>query len=61
VTWALPLRAGGVATGAASEALRAFFSAVDAGIGAFNSGRAFAPETLQNVVRLVSARAPRRG
>jgi hypothetical protein len=43
------------------EALRAFFSAVDAGIGAFNSGKAFAPETLQNVVRLVSARAPRRG
>jgi len=43
------------------EALRAFFAAVDAGIGAFNSGKAFAAETLQNVVRLVSARAPRRG
>src|SRR5687768_15169694 len=42
------------------DALRAFFSAVDAGIGAFNSGKAFAAETLQNVVRLVASRAPRR-
>ena len=42
------------------DALRAFFSAVDAGIGAFNSGKAFAAETLQNVMRLVSSRVPRR-
>ena len=40
------------------EALRAFFSAVDAGIGAFNSGKSFAADTLQNVVRLVASRAP---
>jgi len=36
------------------EALRAFFAALDTGIGAFNSEKAFAAETLQNVVRLVS-------
>ena len=42
------------------DGLRAFFSAVDAGIGAFNSGKAFAAETLQNVMRLVSSRVPRR-
>jgi DNA-binding transcriptional regulator GbsR (MarR family) len=36
------------------EALRAFFAALDAGIGAFNSGKAFAAETHQDVVRLVS-------
>jgi DNA-binding transcriptional regulator GbsR (MarR family) len=41
------------------EALRAFFAAVDAGIGAFAQGRAFAPETVQNVLRL-SARAGER-
>ncbi len=41
--------------GARLEAMRAFFGALDAGIGAFNSGKAFAAETLQNVVRLVSA------
>jgi len=52
---------GAAAVEARLEALRAFFAAVDAGIGAFNSGKAFAAETLQNVVRLVSARAPRRG
>jgi len=52
---------GAPAVEARLEALRAFFAAVDAGIGAFNSGKAFAAETLQNVVRLVSARAPRRG
>jgi DNA-binding transcriptional regulator GbsR (MarR family) len=40
------------------EALRAFFSAVDAGIGAFAQGRAFAPETVQNVLTL--AARPRR-
>ncbi len=42
------------------EALRAFFAAVDAGISAFNSGKAFAADTLQNVMRLVSSRGPRR-
>ena len=42
------------------EALRAFFAAVDAGISAFSSGKAFAADTLQNVVRLVSIRATRR-
>jgi len=52
---------GAAAVEARLEALSAFFAAVDAGIGAFNSGKAFAAETLQNVVRLVSARAPRRG
>ena len=36
------------------DALRAFFAALDAGIEAFNSGKAFAAETLQNVVRLVT-------
>src|SRR6266481_7280159 len=34
------------------EALRAFFAAVDAGIGAFARGKSFAPETVQNVFRL---------
>ena len=52
---------GAAAVEARLEALRVFFAAVDAGIRAFNSGKAFAAETLQNVVRLVSARAPRRG
>ena len=52
---------GAAAVEARLEAPSAFFAAVDAGIGAFNSGKAFAAETLQNVVRLVSARAPRRG
>lgn len=37
------------------ETLRVFFAALDAGIGAFNSGKAFASETLRNVVRLVSS------
>jgi len=41
------------------EALRAFFFAVDAGMSAFSSGKAFAADTLQNVVRLVATRAPR--
>jgi len=35
------------------EILRAFFALLDAGIGAFNSGKAFESETLRNVVRLV--------
>lgn len=53
-------RAAVAAVEARLDALRAFFSAVDAGIGAFNSGKAFAAETLRNVVQLVSSRAPRR-
>ena len=40
------------------ETLRAFFAALDAGIGAFNSGKPFAAETRRNVVRLVSSRPP---
>jgi hypothetical protein len=35
------------------EILRAFFALLDAGIGAFNSGKAFEAENLRNVVRLV--------
>ena len=38
------------------EALRAFFSAVDTGLGAFTQGRSFAPETVQNVLRMVPTR-----
>src|SRR6266436_10140777 len=38
------------------EALRAFFAAVDAGIGAFAQGKSFAPETVQNVFRLGAPR-----
>jgi DNA-binding transcriptional regulator GbsR (MarR family) len=38
------------------EAMRAFFSAVDTGITAFNSGKAIAAETFQKVVRLVKSR-----
>src|SRR5262245_15713781 len=38
------------------EALRAFFAAVDAGVGAFTQGRSFAPDTVQNVLRMVPAR-----
>ena len=37
------------------ETLRAFFAALDAGIGAFNSGKPFVAETLRSVVRLVSS------
>ena len=40
------------------EAMRAFFSAVDGGITAFNSGKAFAAETLQKVVQIMRARQP---
>ena len=46
------------------EALRAFIAAVDTGISAFVSGKAFAAETLQNVMRLVpggSRRSTREG
>ena len=39
------------------EALRAFFAAVDAGIGAFAQGKSFAPETVQNVFRLGAPRS----
>ena len=42
------------------EALRAFFAAVDAGIGAFAQGKSFAPETVQNVFRLGAPRAAER-
>ena len=35
------------------EGLRAFFSALDAGIAAFTQGKSVAPETLQNVLRMV--------
>ena len=42
------------------EALRAFFAAVDAGIGAFARGKSFAPETVQNVFRLGAPRAAER-
>ena|SRR5262245_7888858 len=38
------------------EALRAFFAAVDTGLGAFTQGRSFAPETVQNVLRMAPAR-----
>src|SRR6266849_6448189 len=34
------------------EGLRAFFAAVDAGIGAFIQGKAFVPEAMQNVLAL---------
>ena len=37
------------------EAMRAFFLAVDAGIGAFTQGQAVAPEQMQKVFRLPSA------
>jgi len=43
------------------EALRAFFSLLDAGIAAFTQGKALSPETLQNVVPLATARARHKG
>jgi len=43
------------------EALRAFFSLLDAGIAAFTQGKSLSPETLQNVVPLASARARHKG
>jgi DNA-binding transcriptional regulator GbsR (MarR family) len=52
-------RGGAAAVEGRLEALRGFFLAVDAGISAFNSGKAFASDTLQNAVRLVSSRTPR--
>src|SRR5438552_17064602 len=42
------------------EALRAFFAAVAAGIGAFAQGKSFAPETVQNVFRLGAPRSGER-
>ena len=42
------------------EALRAFFAAVDAGIGAFAQGKSFAPATVQNVFRPGARRAGER-
>jgi DNA-binding transcriptional regulator GbsR (MarR family) len=41
-------------------ALRAFFAAIDAGIGAFTQGKPLDPEALRNVVPMVSARLSRR-
>jgi len=35
------------------QTLRAFFAAVDAGIGAFAQGKSFAPETVQKVLRML--------
>jgi len=42
------------------EALRAFFAAVDAGVAAFTQGRSFAPETVKNVLHMVSTRTVER-
>ena len=42
------------------EALRAFFAAVDTGIGAFTQGKSFAPETVQKVVRMMPPRGSER-
>jgi len=41
--------------------LRAFFAAVDAGIGAFTQGHPVDPETIKGVIPLAAARARRRG
>jgi DNA-binding transcriptional regulator GbsR (MarR family) len=38
------------------ETLRAFFAAVDAGLGAFAQGRSFAPDAVQNVIRMIPVR-----
>lgn len=43
------------------EALRVFFSVLDAGIAAFTQGEPVSAETFQNVIPLVSARARQRG
>jgi DNA-binding transcriptional regulator GbsR (MarR family) len=42
------------------EALRAFFAAVDAGVGAFTQGRVVEPQTMQRVVPLAALQSPRR-
>ena len=41
-------------------ALRAFFAAIDAGIGAFTQGKPLDPEALRNVVPMISTRLSRR-
>jgi DNA-binding transcriptional regulator GbsR (MarR family) len=41
--------------------LRAFFAAVDAGLGAFTQGKPLDPETLKNVLPLAPARERQRG
>src|SRR5882724_6970558 len=41
-------------------ALRAFFAAIDAGIGAFTQGKPLDPEALRNVLPLTAARAHQR-
>ena len=43
------------------ETLRAFSAAVDTGLGAFTQGRSFAPETVQNALRMVPARRVEKG
>src|SRR5262245_12064811 len=43
------------------DALRAFFAAVDAGIGAFTQGQPVDPETMKNVIPLLAPRARQRG
>ena len=42
-------------------ALRAFFAAIDGGIGAFTQGKPLDPETLKNVLPMVPPRARQRG
>jgi DNA-binding MarR family transcriptional regulator len=42
------------------EALRGFFFAVDAGVGAFTQGQVVEPQTMQKVVALATRQPPRR-
>jgi DNA-binding transcriptional regulator GbsR (MarR family) len=42
------------------EGLRAFFAAVDVGIAAFTQGKSFAPEILQNVLRVAPPQGQQR-
>jgi len=42
-------------------ALRAFFTAIDAGIGAFTQGKPLDPEALRNVLPLIPSRSRQRG
>jgi len=43
------------------RALRAFFSAIDVGIGAFTQGKPLDPEALRNVLPLIPSRSRQRG
>lgn len=43
------------------RALRAFFSAIDVGIGAFTQGKPLDPEVLRNVLPLIPSRSRQRG